>query len=461
MTAAIADIKQSTDYTLETITLIDANNKEVLELKNYLVELNYYEDIFNNSVSGRISISDAVGNIDAMQGYEKVRFSFTRALGGDPITGTFFVFSISDRCFDKSNNFETYVINFCDEDLIMSERYRVCKSYKKSSISSIISDILKNFLKTPNNIDIENTIGLYDFVLPNKKIYETINWLATYALPDNGAPGADMLFFQNYNGYKFKSLQTLYQQSPIDEYFYSAKNTTSLSGEGFIDFFTIFKLEILSNMDTLNGVMKGTYYNRIISFDPLTRKYYSPTLNTNQNKDFDYDEYYNQSKKLNDDKIINVPDDTDGIYKDRFGKKLNDPVPSNFEAGPLRLMLSNSTQLNQEYLKQNNKPGALTNDIFVEKYIPNRIAQLELSSYTKIKIMVPGNSNLIAGKVVKINILNTEVDSNNDEKDNDRILSGNYLITAVRHIINLTRYITVVELSKDTRISEKSAGPWK
>lgn len=457
MTDAIPNIKKSTDYNLETITLIDANNQEVLELKNYFVELNYYEDIFNNSVSGRIAISDAVGNIEAMQGFEKVKITFTRALGGDPITGTFFVFSISDRHYDKSINFETYTINFCDEDLIMSERYRVCKSYKKSSISSIITDILKNFLKTPNNIDIENTIGLYDFVLPNKKFYETINWLATYALPDNGAPGADMLFFQNYNGYKFKSLQTLYQQSPIDEYYYGAKNVTSMSEQGSVNFFTIFKLEILSNLDTLNGVMKGTYFNRIISFDPLTRKYYSPSINTNQNKDFDYDEYYEQSKKLNDNKIINLEDKvTDGIYRDRFGKKLNDPVPSNFEAGPLRLMLSNSTQLNQEYLKQNNKPGALTNDIFVEKYIPNRIAQLELSTYTKIKIMVPGNSNLIAGRVVKINILNSEVDADTDEKYNDSILSGNYLITAVRHIINLTRYITIVELSKETRIKEKS-----
>lgn len=462
----VSDLKYPTDYNLIKLDLLDSKGKKVLNLKPYLVEFNYFEDIFNNSISGKIVISDAVGNFDAFQGYEGIDLEFVRGIGGDTIRGTFFVFSASDRHYDKSNNFETYIINFCDEDMIMSERYRPCKSYKKFKISDIITDVLKNILKTPNDYDIEDTLGLYDLILPNRKIYETINWLTNYALPSGNKAGADMLFYENARGYHFNSLQTLYTQQAIATYYYSGKNVAPPSQKDF-NYFNIYRLEILNNFDSLNGVMKGTYCNRLISFDPLVRKKYT--------RDFNYDNYFENSIKLNDnvenekksDKLINIPDvyEDDGtqesIYVDRFNKKLTDAPPNNFDTGARRLMLSNTTQLNEEYLKTNNKPNALINDIFVERYVPNRLAQLEMGTYIKIKITIPGNSDLIAGKVIHVRVHDSETETGKPKNDDD-ILSGNYLITAVRHIINTTRYITVVELSKDTRLlsDRTGAGSW-
>ena len=107
---------------------------------------------------------------------------------------------------------------------MFAEQYRISKAYKNTKISDIIQNILTEYVKIGSNIkptnkgtktvNIESTYGVYDFILPNKKLFETINWLATYARPASNNPGADMLFFENAGGYFFNSLQTLYNKPP-------------------------------------------------------------------------------------------------------------------------------------------------------------------------------------------------------------------------------------------------------
>lgn len=450
---SLTDLKYPTDYNLKKLMLCQSDGTPVLDLKPYMVEFNYFEDIFNNTVSGKIVISDGGGNFDVMVGYEKLLIEFVSATGGTPISGKFFIYSLSDRHYDKNMNFENYIINFCDEDYILSKKYRTCKSYKKTTISNIITDILSNLFKTPNKLDIQSTVGSYDLILPNRKIFETINWLANYAMPGGNTPGADMLFFQTYQGYKFKSLQTLYKQNPVCTYYYSAKNISS-SGIKELNYYNIYKLEILSNIDTLKGTEKGAFNNRLISFDPLLRQKYT--------KDFDYENYFNTATHLNDEGVIDVNDvevgpdqDQDTVYTDRFGKKLNElPAKDDvLQAGTMKLMMSNKSQLEASYISKNNTFNAVQNDINIDTYLPNRISQIQLATYIKIKITVPGNTALTAGQVVKVYIQDTEIEQNQFKSD-DVYLSGNYLITAVRHIIDGSLYMTVVELCKDTRIKQ-------
>ena len=124
-----------------------------VNLKPYLVELNYYEDIYNNTISGKIVISDAVGVIlmSSLKGSELIELEFVKGTGGNSIsTGNkvFNIFSVSERQFDISHNYETYVINFCTEDLMLSEQYSISKSYPKPMlISDMVVDILDNVLQ--------------------------------------------------------------------------------------------------------------------------------------------------------------------------------------------------------------------------------------------------------------------------------------------------------------------------
>ena len=452
-------VNYSTDYQLSAVVLLTGAGS--LDLKDKMVELNYFEDVYSATISGQLVISDAVGviNFSSMSGTEFIKITFQKTSDSKVVIDKLFrVYSISNRKVSANDNFETYTINFCSEEFLLSEQYRICKSYRSKTISDIINDVLTTFLKVTKKVNIGNTIGQYDFILPNKKIFETINWLSTYAQPPTGGSGsvekgksestgtgADMVFFENGDGYNFQSLQNLYSATPYNAnnpYVFNPKNL-DLSGTGYDTnqkVYNVLSLEILDYFDTLGALHKGTFGNRIITVDPLLRKKYVT--------DFNYDKYFSKSKKLNNNPVTNN-------YKNRYGKYLYDAPPNNMEAGVLRLAAGNSNQPNYSpYVKQS--PGSVAHDIFIENYVPNRVAQIALANYQRIKIIIPGNSEIIAGRVVLFNAYGTSAvtptGTAGASRQFDPYLSGKYLVSAVRHIISASpgTYITVLELAKES-----------
>jgi hypothetical protein len=464
-TNTLSDLESVFDYDLQTLILVSSNsNVGSVDLKQYMVELNYFEDIFSDTISGKVVISDAVGLIKnlAIDGTEKLIVEFSDGQESDLISHQFRIYSLTNRSFDIGNMFETYTLNFCSEELILSQKYRVCKSYPKKSISDIIKDILGNsFLNTQKSISIDNTYGLYDIVIPSKKIFESINWLLSFA-QTNGNSGADMLFFENNKGYNIKSLQNLYTGDVYgDTYSYDPKNinTSNIDGTDTFEnqYFTIMKLDVMNTFDTLKGTSKGTFANRLLTIDPLTRQKYVT--------DFNYKNYVNNAKTINPEDVTTVNDkgkvEEAGDYTDRFNSNIFDLTTvsqqdgtnqtGNFGVGPLKLMVSNNNQQSQTLIANN--PNYVSNDFFVERTTTFREAQISLLNYTRIKIIIPGNSDLYVGLLLNVDIFAMDAqvfDASSTIREQDTYLSGRYLITAIRHIINVNRYITVVELAKES-----------
>lgn len=436
----VAVTKYQTDYEIVNISLIVPTIGTPVDIKGYMVELNVYEDIFGDSVTGSVIISDGLGLLADLQmnGTEFIRVEFRKNTQDDvgSIKRTFRIYKVSDRYLAPGNNFENYTINFCSEELMISEKYRISKSYKSKTISQMISDILKNYLKvgSTKKVSVEPTTGTFDFVLPNKKIFETINWLSTYGM-SSSSPGNDMIFFENVDGYWFKSLQTLYKQSPYITYYYNPKNVSADMQQKFTN---IISMDVLDSFDTLRANYTGTFANRVISIDPLTRK---STIT-----DFDYNKYFGSSTKLNKYPVTNQ-------YKDRIGDKSFEAPPNNLQAGVCRVMVANANQRNFSYIK--NRPTAVCSDYSVEKTVPYRAAQLSLANFSRMKIVVPGNAKLAVGMtmnivVPKMSPISQTASNQQAQRDADPYLSGKYLVTAVRHMINLENYVTVVEICKDS-----------
>lgn len=432
--------KYQTDYELQSISLSVPTFGSPVDMKSYMVELNLYEDIFGDSISGSLLVSDALGLLPnfKLNGTEFITVALRKNSqdGGKNINRTFRIYKISDRYFVPGNNFENYTINFCSEELLLSEKYRVSKSYKSKTISQIVEDILKNHLKVSDKkvVAVEKTSGTFDFVLPNKKIFETVNWLSTYAMPTNKI-GGDMLFFENSDGFWFKSLQTLYSQSPYLTYYFHPKNVTS---DMQYKFTNIISMDVLDSFDMLRSTSSGTFSNRLISIDPLTRSF--------KTTDFNYNDYYAKSTKMNSQPVTNN-------YKDRVGKKTFETPPNNLQAGAFRLLPTNTNQRNSSFIKS--RPSAVFSDYSVEKTIPYRAAQLSLANFSRLKITVPGNAKLSVGMTINVVVPQTgastfaKVDQP-IQRQNDPYLSGKYLITAVRHVINLETYATILEICKES-----------
>jgi hypothetical protein len=428
-------IRYSKDYNLIALNIL-SGQFITLDLKPMLVELSYFEDIYSNSVSGQILISDAQGLIEKMglHGNEYIRMAFGK--DGNPnvmIDKLFRIYSISNR--QKTTGFDTenYVIHFCSDELILSEQYKISKSYNGKGVSQIINDVLLTYLRVPSNKydpkNIEQTKGVYSIIIPNLKPFEAINMVSLYAQSATKI-GADMLFFENAKGYNFASLQSLFEKAPYYTYEYRPKNISMENYDKNIDkeIFNVLGYEILKSFNVIQGISSGTFANRLVTIDPLLRDY--------KTTDFNYLDYHNKSKSLNNFPVVNN-------LKNRFGNALYETPQACF-----KLAGTNSGWEKVDYIKS--KPGSVTKNMFVETFFSQRKSQISLANYTRAKLYIAGDPNVTVGTTVNFNLLSQDPASSSDPKQLDPYYSGKYLVTAVRHIIQTGGYNTILEIVKDS-----------
>lgn len=413
------------------------NNLQPLELKPSMVELCIKEDLFSFASSGYILITDSSGFIEKynISGFNYIEIIFSKTGIGDPKaikhSRIYRVFSIGKR-FQTSRSNEQYAIEFCSEELLLSEQIRIAKGYKERYISNMILDIVYDYLETNEkkvNI-VEQTKGKYSFVVPNLRMFEAISWLSTYAQPSNESHvGADMIFYENRDGYNFRSLQSIMSDRVYNSYHYSPQNLvqTNLS----YDSNAMLSYKFTKLFDTLEAIKSGAFANKVIAIDPLIRHI--------DVKTFDYEKYFNQSKHLNTNMV------TTG-YVNRLGKKVNEMHDS-----VVKVATTNSDQRSFDSIK-NYSPRSVAPPVGLEVYIPNRTAQLSLVNYTKIEFAIPGDPGLAVGSVVNLSIPSFSPTEILTRANLDEYHSGKYLVSAISHIMTGPNgsYYCNVEAIKDS-----------
>lgn len=440
-TPSVQGIRYPKDYALDSLVLLSAAGS--MDMKNIMVELSYHEDLFNNIISGYLLVTDSIGYIELMQltGNEFLRLAFSKTANDPNVTDRLFrIYKVDKRKFENNMYTESYCLYFCSEEMILNEQYKVCRAYPGQIITDNVKDILKTDLGVPDNklndANFEITYGKYNFVVPTIKPFDAINWMSVYARPSDNKPGADMVLFENKFGFNFKSIQSLMDTSknPVyNTYSYNPKNTSSVVISQ--DVYNITTLEIMNSYDALGAINSGIFANQLMSIDPITRR--------KKVTNFDYGKYRMDAVKLNPHPVSNN-------FQNRFQDGLNQTPQSVF-----KLVFSNFGQRNVQYVKEQD-PSASTvaNDIYAETYIPYRTAQLALSNYTRVKISLPGDAGLTVGKIIALDVLSLSPTN----KIKDPFYSGNYLITAVRHMITMNEYKTVLEISKES-VTQPYASP--
>jgi hypothetical protein len=188
---------------------------------------------------------------------------------------------------------------------------------------------------------------------------------------------------------------------------------------------TVLQYEIVKSFDMMNEISSGTFSNKLISLDPLTR--------TKRTTTFNYSNYLNSSDSLN-------PNPASPQLKNRFGKTQGQSYES-----VVKMAVGNANQNDVEYIKEND---GVKRDIFIENFVPNRTAQLALANYTVLKLVIPGDSGITVGRTINFD-LNTLKPK--DTKDLDKFYSGKYLVSAVRHVvISPNHYQTILEITRDS-----------
>jgi hypothetical protein len=423
------------DYSLESLNFLTGSGQR-FDIKKVFVELSYYEDIYSFAVSGYATIVDAQGFIELLQltGNEFIEISFSKTKNAPNINKQVYrVYKISDRKPVGNMNSESYTLYFCSEELLLSEQTKISKSYKGKKISDVIKNIMTEKLAVdPIKLNIEETTGVNDFIVPQFKPFEAISWLSTYARPNkSGIKGADMLFFETKDKFNFRSLQSMFLDEIYTTYKYQQKNIDAKIQSFQEETISVLEYEFTKVYDMMNDTSSGTFANRLISIDPMAR--------TSKITDFNYEKYKAQAKTLN-------PNDPANIMRNRLGLTKNNSYDASF-----KVATGNAFQQDEPYIKQAVNGGVAKN-IAIETYVPNRTAQISLANYTVLKIKIPGDTGITAGRTINFNLLTLKPTA--EKKNLDEMYSGKYLVTAVRHIIQPTVFQTVLEIAKDSTPSK-------
>ena len=321
------------DFELLTLTLTSPNMvAKVMDLKSAWSDLNIYEDVFANCLTGNIQIVDGVGLMELVpiigeetinihvrtKGIIRERNSGTNTTPG-PFQGSesegiiklkMRVTKLSD-IVKLNEGIITYTLHLVSEEFIINLKSKVMKSslnpgtLEPQRISTIVKSLYTQFFKRgriAKKIFIEPTKNPTSLVIPNYPPFKAFNFLASRAVSaGQHAAGSSFVFYETIKGFFFVSMETLmsgggtgYQveatkdssptevvytipENPVKETYVvqpkqmRAKKVTPQNVA--IEMLAVDEYSFSSNFDVIQNLTKGMYSNRLLTHDIVRMKY--------------------------------------------------------------------------------------------------------------------------------------------------------------------------------------------
>jgi len=393
--------------------------------------LSIFENIFSPVMTGYIQITDAINLYSQLgfNGTEYIRIKFKKPGEESGYNKTFRIYKCTGRQPKEENQSQVYTLHFCSEEMIFSNQQTISTTFKNDSAASYIVSILKRYLKVSSSKikldNFEDSLGLNEFVITDQKPFETIKIFEKYA---HGFQGSPFLFFENREGFNFKSLERMMHQNPISTLNYStAKLANDPNNSAYQNANELMLFVYDNSFDMYEATNKPTFAGTLHTLDLIRQKYSKITSSLTQRGA--------DSSLL--EKRLPV-----GFAKNRDGKTVFEEYGTN-----IKYALTNYDQTNSEYFLDR---GIRIQNTNIEKVLMQRDMQLALLNNTKLRCTLPGNPNYAVGFVVDFNLPGFTKEEQN-ERMIDPYQSGKYLITAVRHTIaEAEGYETALELCKNS-----------
>jgi len=444
MTGVVETSKKSLqspgDVDIQELFLISARG-DYINIDDYLVELNIYESIDSHTMSGEIVMSDKANLTKILpivgDEYLMVKLKTPDFPDAYVISKTFRIYSITNRSIPVDQNTQQYILRFCSIESIVDTINPIYKTFS-GKISDVAGEIFADYLQSPRTfylkddklnigeeksslIILNDTSNKVKFNSPGWGPLKCLNWLTNKAIPkDNQA--CNFMFWESNKFFYFGSLEKIFLRNElgsvgtIGEYHYAPPGTFRT-----IDIhkkmFLIENLSIKKLNDSLQNSSLGYLSSTLYTLDVINKKY----------EEFEYDHLESFNK-----------------YTHVSGKNALPLFTS-----PLRNPLSFTSIYTKNPGLFDNAPDNV-NEKMGTIYGNRRSNMLDLNNFV-LEITVPGRTDVEVGSL--IDLIFPDI-SPKDESDttmsNDRLYSGKYLITAIRHKVTPVRHHMIMEIVKDS-----------
>jgi hypothetical protein len=399
----------SSDYKLNTLQLVTSDG-QVVDIRGLVVELNLYEDIFSPVMTGSVTLGDALDLISSLglHGNEFLQLDVDKPSLNNPIVKSFRLYKIGNRSMG-ANGLQNYTMYFCSEELIISSENLVSKSYKGLRVDQMVQDLLLKKLRVdPKKIvQIEQTSGTFDFIIPRMNAFEAISWLVPrgYGMNKNL-----FFFFENRDGFNFVSYESLLTAPTYQTYGYNIK----LGQDPVLNSNTFNVINITQDFDMIKAIRAGAFSSTLATFDIFNRQYSAVNFN---------------AQSLANNAILNV-----GLPANDFQNRFSQSVYQT-DGNMLKFVISADSD-------------PTVNPLNIRKWLPQTASRLGQLNTFKVVGAIPGDIQLRVGMIIGLVVPKMQIQ--NRMTANDPYRTGRYLVSSIHHKFIIDTAATIVELLSDS-----------
>jgi len=305
MTTTTEGLFKAGDVTFEKLHLLTQDGVE-LDLTQFLVELNIFEDIFSNAMKGTIVLVDSrnIINILGLKGEETLIVKLKTPSFDDTqvISKEFITYKISDRKVIRDNNTQMFTIHFVSPELLLDTALPLYDPFS-GPVDQVIQKIFDDYIKLNTDFKIlTNTQNSVKFISPGWSPFKCINWLTSKAITqwDNNK---NLIFYESNKKFYLVSIDTLYENgASIGTYMISPANIDLATGKDVNrQMFIVKEAKMISSVDQIKNVVSGYLSNRLIHLDIYNKEY---KLVDYEHTDYGYFEKSNNANKYFDTKLF-------------------------------------------------------------------------------------------------------------------------------------------------------------
>ena len=428
-----------------TITLEDGKNKgKSFQIKDIINGFTYYEDITRPFLSANLNINDSGRNLvgsgtGPITGNELVEIVVD---GPDEKEYTYFfrVFRVGDRI--NSGKMQNYNLGLISEEALANPQTRIRKALTGRPDEIVRKCLGEEGLNTPKDIVTDPCLNKKKILPRNLSPFAICAKLQDQSIPfGKGGIGsgvgaetkdgkysdgtAGFFFYETARGFNFRSIDGLMD----------IENNMNInnSGANYVKAFrdsagdempeTIIDVQFTSEINLMQSLLTGAYSIRCQYYDISTGEYKESTYSAN--KSWDKQAHLGSQDEL-------TP-----------GQKI-------LAGRPTRIV---SAILDSESY-YSGQDSAIDSDYqdWTPSTLPQAISRNYLLNTQGLRIVVPGNLQLVVGDIVKIFLQNMSTQEVKKTENVDQDHSGFYLITSLSRFYDTVteRVTTMLSLKRDS-----------
>lgn len=449
----------SSKYELKSVKLYDPNTgKYGASLDAMVSEISIVESIDFPGIRATISVTDSVSGYTKFVGNEYLQLQFSLPDLKQSKSYLFKVYRVGPII--RLEKRAKYNIECISQEAYINESRNVFGSFKEKKISEIVYQLLSDgkvgmevASEKLSKDYIEDTKDKFKCVIPNMRVFDAINWLASKAVRKDKKGNfyqSGFIFYENYDGFHFKSFDKIVEDAlnfkeydckkggykvyhPVYRY-YPKKITNDSVDVGVIE--SITYPDVFNNTLAIrNGSYAGVFGT--IALDVIPNSKVSTPSNRQlpyQYTDWNLSKVYDAQSHLGNINPFNSKDNI--INQPRRLRMRGNMIHAWDKAGDENIKLQTGE------VQQRTEETAIYT--FCRKLTFEAV---------KLQIRVAGNCSLHVGNPITVEIPKMIADDGKIEMDD--VYTGVYIIAGVRHKIGGDVMHTELILVKDSLGSAK------